>query len=335
MEQTAQRVDRLLRSLVGVDDLRPAFDANGALRTVHILRNDLVTDHQLTRNIVSGLHAALGIRVGSSAIRIYADGAVFLTAVAALPPATGVHGPADSHQAEPDTASSNGDVAHAAPAEGDRQGVRAAAMNGNGPAHHAPRHSNGNGVHPAAVARVSLAGQGNGAVNGRATGHNGHSHAAGNGAGHTSAPLSSAARSAETAQAVPGALRLEQLGMDRHGPMLRCRVVLGSGERTFSAIAEVPDAPSAEAELAARVTLDAVRASAVACATLEGVGLTQIAHETYVVIAIRAAGRDAPRACAARLKDSVARAAAEAVLSTVASMNQPNGAATGRRSRGI
>ena len=95
---------------------------------------------------------------------------------------------------------------------------------------------------------------------------------------------------------------------------LRCRVSVGVGSRTFSAIAEVRDAPTAEAELAARVTLDALRAGGLTTTRLEGVSLTTLADVVYVVAAVRSAASAAPRASAAPLVSNMASAAAAAVL---------------------
>lgn len=304
MEQTAQRVDRLVRSLVGVDDVRPAWDAAGRLRVLHVLRNGQVTDQQLIRNIVSGLQAGFAIRLESAAIRIYADAAVFATAVAALETAAA----ADVRVA---------DVAPPAP---------------NG----AAKEANGNGTHAASN---------NGARNGT-TGHapaamgfapavNGNGNARANGNGHVARPVAPAAVRPPGGDAGPAEgtslLRLERLTMERHGVMLRCRVMLALEEQKYSAIAEVPEGPGVEAELAARVTLDALRAGALTCAHLEGVGLTTIAARTYVVAAIRAAGAEHARASAAPMVESMARSAAEAVLQAVGPITAAHRTAAERR----
>jgi hypothetical protein len=114
-----------------------------------------------------------------------------------------------------------------------------------------------------------------------------------------------------------GSMTLERLDVERNGATLRCHIVLALGARRYSAIAEVPDGPAVEADLAATVTLDALRAGALTCARLEGVGFTTIGETTYIVAAIRAASSGAKRASAAPLIGSMARSAALAVLGAV------------------
>jgi hypothetical protein len=114
-----------------------------------------------------------------------------------------------------------------------------------------------------------------------------------------------------------GSMTLERLDVERNGATLRCHIVLALGARRYSAIAEVPDGPAVEADLAATVTLDALRAGALTSARLEGVGFTTIGETTYIVAGIRAASSGAKRASAAPLIGSMARSAALAVLGAV------------------
>src|SRR5688572_15901884 len=64
----AARVERLVSSLVGITDVRLAWTARGTLHAVHLVRHPDTQQHQLVRNVVSGLKAAFGIELPASAI---------------------------------------------------------------------------------------------------------------------------------------------------------------------------------------------------------------------------------------------------------------------------
>jgi hypothetical protein len=319
-EQTAERVERLLRSLIGVVDLRPAWDRSGRLGQVHILKDDQVQHHQLTRNVVSALQAGFGIRLDSLNVSIYAEAPLFAAAVAQIRSYPAVESkPRAGHGA------SNGGPAAAADA-GALSAViapTAAALPAEPVVHDvstAPQASatgavHGNGMDPRGAVMAALQAPSNG---------NGHArHANGNGdqAGASAKCATAAARQVEEAvcAAAPAAesMMLERLDVERHSGALRCHVVLSLGAHRYSAIAEVPDGPAVEAELAATVTLDALRAGALTCARLEGVGFTSIGDTTYLVAAIRETTGTTKRASAAPLVGSMARSAALAVLSAV------------------
>jgi hypothetical protein len=112
-------------------------------------------------------------------------------------------------------------------------------------------------------------------------------------------------------------LHLERIDVERRGTTLRCRTVLSLNGRTYAAIAETPDTPSAEAELAARVAVDALRAGGLTAAALEGVGFITIADVNYCVATVRESGSKAHRAGAAPLIDSMAASATAAVLTAL------------------
>lgn len=283
---TARRIERLLRSLVGVSDLRLHWTAE-SLRSVHILRDARVQPHQLIRNVVSGLQAGIGITI--------------------LPTQVHVHENAGTLEA-----------------------VVASAMNGNGNANGNGATAGGNPPHPAPQAD---------AVAARESGGNGGAPAVANGSAPvrvtavTAVERTRARAPARTPDAVLAAaellrerrekadvheaLQLERIDLERRGAMLRCRTVLGLNGRTYSAIAEVPDAPAAEAELAARVALDALRAGGLTEATLEGVGFITISDINYCVATVRSPGATAPRAGAAAMIDSMAASATAAVLTAL------------------
>ena len=104
-EKAAPRIDRLLRSLVGVMDLRLTWGPRGDLAGVHILRDDDVQEHQLVRNVVSGLRAGFGVELDPGQVHLHDDADAFgavADAKTAAPAAVqtdgnGNHAQADAH----------------------------------------------------------------------------------------------------------------------------------------------------------------------------------------------------------------------------------------------
>ncbi|CAN5628623.1 hypothetical protein BH23GEM9_BH23GEM9_05290 [soil metagenome] len=393
MKQTALRVDRLLRSLVGIVDLRPVWCAGGVLRHVHVLKSHDIRDEQLVRNVVSGLKAGLGLRLASTAVFVHGNAVAFLNSAPPQPAtsstvvlatatplgttsaATSSPDPAAPAAAGP--ASATAGAASCLPSvpatnhswPGVKQNGAAATANGNGAHRNGNGGSNGNG-------------HGSSHGNGHATARSGSAVGAGSFAGgierpaagatgpdiviHGVQPIPSqtlasaktppdagftvksqpadvgagqglrsaaqagsqrvvrerrggfvAARSSSDVGARSDMPQLELLEIERVGAMLRCRVTLVRGAHRFSAIAEAPHGPTVQAELAARVTLDALRAGAFTSARLEGVAHVSMGQTGYIVVAIRAPTAAVPSAGAAPLGDSAARAATTAVLNII------------------
>jgi hypothetical protein len=300
------------------------------LSSVHILRAAGTETHQLTRNIVSGLKAGFGIKLQPTQLHIHDDRVVF----DAIDVAADV-----LHATDADDATSA-----APPASPDR-----APVNGNG----SNGRSNGNGANGNGANGNGA--NGNGAKHGGANGgivHRGEASGSGKGSDRervdarlpasppmrrepASADVPVVARpSSASADIIAGAaallrernaaaridgLILERIDVERRNGTLRCRTVLALGDRKYSAIAEVPDSPSAEAELAARVAIDALRAGGLTNVMLEGVGFITIGRTNYCVATLREAGQAAPRASAAPLIDSMAASATAAVLAALGS----------------
>lgn len=301
LEQIPQRVDRLLRSLVGVVAVRAVWDG-GTLRKILILKDDQVADHQLIGNVVSGLKAGFGIQLDTSAIHVHDDVVDFGTAVELLGPVTADDSAPAGDGAAP---AAEADAAEAPVKEPAVPAATNGASTNGGPPHTngAPAPSNGFGADV-------RNGNGRGADTRRAEAR----------AGRLAPRVVPAVAKATNGHAsgTEPVLELERLEMERHGAMLRCRVVLALDGHTYSAIAEVPPhGPAAEAELAARVTLDAMRAGALTAARLDGIGFTQIGDTTYLVAAVRDPSSASPRASAAPLMESMARSATEAVLNVI------------------
>jgi hypothetical protein len=336
--ETLPRIDRLIRSLVGVTDLRLSGGGDRPL-TVHVLRDARVQDHQLIGNIVSGLRAGLGIALDPARVRLYD---AFDEATARLEPpvaAAAVPPAAPAGPAVPPSVS--GDVAADASASGTRTGGSAGNgangnghANGNGNGHaHGNGHANGNGAAGNGVGRSAPAdhvtnGDGGAALPAdpspeqaqradrvrrvRARGRTAQVRPLG-GPGEPAHDALAAALAGRVAGAE--GLQLHRVDVERHGGKVRCRVVLERGEERFAAVADALDGPTAEAELAARVALDALRAGGIGTASLDGVSFITIGDTNYVAAAVRHAGEAYPRASTAPLVDSTAWSSAVAVLS--------------------
>ena len=327
---TTQRIDRLLRSLVGVADVRILWRSQ-TLRAVHILRASGTQPHQLIRNIVSGLHAGFGIQILPTQLHVHEDVRVFdaldiaadvLTEPAegdgtATSPATGsLHeGNGNGSAIKPQ---SNGSARKAVP----NAAVAKPPSNGG----HGNGHSSGASPVNASPPAVPLKKQESAGASRPAAPPESRRETAARdiSARPSRAPADAVAAAAELVarrqndDAIQG-LRLERIDVERRGGTLRCRTVLALGDRLYSAIAEVPDSPSAEAELAARVAVDALRAGGITTAMLDGVGFITIGKTNYCVATVREPGSAHPRASAAPLIDSMAASATAAVLTALGS----------------
>jgi hypothetical protein len=273
---TEQNLDRVLSALVGVVDY--AVVRTGRRVTgLNILRDPAVEEHQLVRNVVSGLGAGCGLRLMRESVRVFVDRASF-------------------------------DAARAVPVEAVT--VPAVAAGGNG-------HSGCPEVRRVpALFRLSVPGPVRKVEREPLP-------------QREPVPASDRAEARPAAVALPpsGDLRPDRLELEHRGATIRCRVMLVLGARIYSAIAEVPASATAEAEVAARVTLDALRAGALVASQLDGVGITSIQGTTYVVAAVREPGGGVTRSGAAPIVDSMARAASAAVLSALGPITMEDQAA--------
>jgi hypothetical protein len=288
---TTRRIERLLRSLVGVTDLRLVWGQPRALRGVHILRDTRVQPHQLIRNVVSGLHAGFGIQVLPTQVHVHDDANVFEAIIVAAdvltPTATAADTAVAAPVAEPANGNGNG---HSKPGNG---GPKLPATPRRAPARAEVPVRREQVPEPPMVAKPSRAST------------------------DVIAAAAELVHQRETAAETHAGLVLERIDVERRSGTLRCRTVLSLAGRTYAAIAEVPDGPAAEAELAARVAVDALRAGGLTPATLEGVGFITIAGANYCVATVREPGKPASRAGAAALIDSMAASATAAVLAAL------------------
>lgn len=322
---TTQRIDRLLRSLVGVSDVRMLWRAH-TLRAVHILRDRNTQPHQLIRNIVSGLQAGFGVQLLPTHIHVHDDSAIFealdvISDVLSDDAIEGAEVPDDVQRTGQPVNGGHGKGNGVAKAVSPVKGV---APNGKGTK---PGSSNGAAANGNGAAKDVENGTGGRKASGAPAGARPHRDAAQAGTvviRPSSAPAEIVAAAADLiarrpAGEITDGLTLERIDVERRTGTLRCRTVLALGERRYSAIAEVPDSPSAEAELAARVAVDALRAGGLTTAMLDGVGFITIAKTNYCVATVREPGNATPRAGAAPLIDSMAASATAAVLTALGS----------------
>lgn len=272
-QHMAMRVDRLVRSLVGVVDVRCRWTSSGSISEIHLLKTGDVQTHQLVRNVVSGIRAAFGAEIDAARVHIHDDAAQL---------------PALEEMPQPAAAKSELPLPHV----------------GN------DQHESHNGNHkpkgpPSSEPPAATNGTGAARRNGRA-----HARSLD---GSSREPI--AVRPTESVIALPDApIVLDHIDVERHGAALRCRVALSVGGKSYTAVADTIDTPTAEAELAARVTLDALRAGGLSSAMLQGIGLITISDCAYVVATVRDNGNGIPRAGSVPLLDSMAWSAALAVL---------------------
>jgi hypothetical protein len=289
-----RNVDRLIRSLVGVIDYALVWGDSRCIERIDILKDSGVEEYQLVRNVVSGLGAGCGVRLHRPTVRVHTDAAEFAVIREAAATAAAEH---VAPEPMAGGALRSGVVSAEQPAL--RNGAPAGTDNGARAAvptvsvdriRRAPEP-----VEEPDVLRLPVPVR----------------------------PLIGSAPP-EPASSGPGVLTLNRIELEPRGATLRCRVILGLGDRIYSAIAEVPATPTAEAEVAARVTLDALRAGELAGARLEGVGFSTIAETTFVLASVRDIGGVMPRAGAVALQDSMAHAACNAVLAAVGPITTEN-----------
>lgn len=323
--QMERNVDRLLRSLVGVLDYAATWSENRRLRRLDILKDAAIEEHQLIRNVVSGLGAGCGIRLERSAVRVFACQKMFESLPQNDEPVAGTHGRGSAPRVQrpgvqghrSDTTAPPSAVRHVAEAHG-----------GNGNGHHPPavtrRAEDGPPSSPSAAAGTELPAPMVSRPAGAARPAFQVIDADATASAQSSREVrevreGSGARPVRVVRAPEGLgpIRLDQLELENRGVMLRCRVVLSAGEQVYSAIAEAPGGGTAEAELAASVTLDALRAGCLTTARMEGVGFTVINGRTYIVAALREPGSADVRAGSAPVQESVGRAAVSAMLAAV------------------
>ena len=315
--------EALLRSLVGIAAASVTAGPDGSLEKIDVVAEPGTGDRQLMRNVLSAIRARFGVALDPATISINPDRAdnplpgrpgsatsappaATAATLAPAPPVGRPSGPVSGH-ADTATTGMNGSAAsngeHPSGTSGNRvhSGAADPAARANGlvPAPDPGRHTNGHsGAGPNGYAASS-----NGA-------HAQHVY----GSTGTNGSIAS-----NGAHAPP--VRLEATELHRLDRALRCRVVVALGNERFVGIADALEDRPSEIDLAARVTIDALRAARTPRDPVhfEGAAFATVAGRQHVVVALRVwSGADFDSVAGAEpVNGSAAEAAARAVIRTV------------------
>jgi hypothetical protein len=323
---TFQSIERLVRSLVGVAGAAITVAPDGSIDSLTITPEPGSSERQVLQNVTSALLAGLGVDIPASRMRIGDAGAIIAATNGRHPAVKPDPGPA---------------ATQAAPARRDEQPVKQALP--------APRARTRTSKHlvaehvsaaePAAAEGEEPQRQDDGSVRDHAGQappitdaasrfrRQARSSALARPAGFSNVktiPLVGAAALAAVDESMPEVTlrpRLEQLELHCPGNQLRCHVLLAVGPERFLAIAESFDTPGAAIELAARVTLDALRAARIPTAPIQfaGAAIAEIGTRPHVVVSVQIWTGQAfePHAGAAAANHSFEEAAALAVLQAI------------------
>jgi hypothetical protein len=282
---TLKAAESLVRSLVGVAGVSLKADANGVLREIVIVPEPGTSDRRLGRDVISALKARFGVSLHPEAITI---------------------APPEAETDEQRAPRRDWPVSSIAP-----QGREAGALQ---------RQANRNGSKALATAiAAGLAGSGNAVAAPRGLSEPGSPGSAASPDPATAGSHPEATDTRPAAQA--GVPRLEQAEMEPIDRGLRCRITIALGDERFQGVAESAAGFIAEAELAARVTLDALRSARTPPEPLQlqGASVIDIAGRPHVVVSLSVwnGNEFEPLAGAEPIRDSIAEAAARAVLGSM------------------
>jgi hypothetical protein len=306
--------ETLLRSLVGVASASVTAAPDGSLQRIDVVAEPGTGERQLVRNVLSALRARFGVALDPASISINPDradnapsgrpgpspGAKPAPPAAPLAPAAQLGRPSGPVSGHADTAitGSNG----------------SAASNGD----HAS--GTGNGVHRnAADPAARTNGLAPALDSGRLAGLDRPGIGNANGA-HAHFPIGANGSNGSNG-AHANTVRLEATELLRLDRALRCRVVVALGNERFVGIADALEDRPSEIDLAARVTLDALRAARTPREPVhfEGAATATVAGRQLVVVALRIwSGTDFDAVAGAEpVSGSAAEAAARAVIRAV------------------
>lgn len=285
-----REAELLVRSLVGVAAVQVHVGPDGRFMLA-VTPDGTTSDRQLGRNVLSALKARFGLDLEPAMITI--------TAPPADTSRTHGHAGATSAPASP------------RPVSADRAGP--------GPS------TNGSGsVRPDAVGPRTY-GSTNGTNGAAANG----GHARNGNASHDEPPRATphtpgTSVASHALGERPGAFpraRFQSAEFQRTPDSHRCRVVIWNDNTRFIGIADAQGRTVADIELAARATLDALRAAAPTHGPVrfEGIGITDVAGQAHIVVSLSLwAGHDFETIAGADpIRASAAEAAARAVLGAV------------------
>ena len=309
------RAESLLRTIVGIADVRVVPHPAGGIAVVRVDCGDEASPGQVMRNIRSALLAGLGISISPECVDfVLPNELADTTQKATVQPARSVPAPGNT---TPLAAPVSGDAGHATP--------RALP-----PATATPRtdiapRRQETAIEPAAHFHTFAAQQ---TVVPRITNGETASDAALRRAvtATTAAPdedtertAGSVGRGVRDIVASAAALKLESVELRRQSGRLRCRVVVSLGADHFGAVADTSDPNAAEIHLTGRVTCDALRAGGFTEARFDGATIAEINGREHVVIAMSewSGGETMVLSGAAPLEDTPERAAAIAAIKAV------------------
>lgn len=360
----AKAAESLIRSLVGVADARVG-NGNGRIDNIRIVPRGNASPHQITRNVASAIMAHFGQSIDPATITVQAQMAETETygrdlqdqPVTAAPNDRPLNGHAaangsadhspngsDSHDpmTRPHDDVGNGQRADAirfhadapaalhlqappaAPAATAQPVSQPSTPSFAPPAQPARTVSNGHPQAQTAPARVSSTATAQPAASAPAR----VAPAAPAYTAPVSTPAATVAMTNGNGHHASPRVRLESVEISNVERGLRCRVALSLAGETYTGVGDGPDRPADLTDLAARVTIDALRAAR--CPRqpmqLEGTATTVVAGQSHVVTAVAIwNGTDFDRVSGAQpVAGSPAEAAALSVIRSVAERMQPN-----------
>ena len=358
----AKAAESLIRSLVGVADARVGND-NGRIDNIRIVPRGNASPHQITRNVASAIMAHFGQPIDPATITVQSQMAETEThgrdlldePVSTSPNGRTLNGHAASNgsadhspngsdlhdpMTRPHDDVGNGQRADAvrfhadAPAAPALQAPPAAPAATAQPASHSRTPSVPTLAQPARVvsnghpqpqpvpARLSSNAQPAASAPSRVA------LAAPAFAAPVSTPAATVAMSNGNGHHASSRVRLESIEISSVERGLRCRVALSHAGETYTGVGDGPDRPADLTDLAARVTIDALRAAR--CPRqpmqLEGTATTVVAGQSHVVTAVAVwNGTDFDRVSGAQpVTGSPAEAAVLSVIRSVTERMQPN-----------
>ena len=294
------RAESLLRTIVGISDVRVVPHPSGGIAVVRVDCGDEASPGQVLRNIRSALFAGLGISISPECVDfVMPDELTGKPSYAA--PATETASAGDAGRAIPRAA-----PAPAAAPSKEIAAVRPAAKMVPVPQHAiaamhvvAPRVSQGETASDAALRRAVTVSTAAPEMEERVAGNVG--------------------RAVRDIVASAAALKLESVELRRQSGRLRCRVVVSLGSDHFGAVADSSEMHGGEISLTGRVTCDALRAGGFTEARFDGATVAEINGREHVVIAMSewSGGETMVLSGAAPLEDTHERAAAIAAIKAV------------------
>jgi hypothetical protein len=302
------RAESLLRTIVGIADVRVVPHPAGGIAVVRVDCGDEASPGQVLRNIRSALLAGLGISISPECVDFVLPNELADTtvkpAVAPVPVAgntpvkkeavSGDAGRAPSLTLPPTSATPRTEIAVRPVTAAEHSAVHTFAAKKTVAPRIAPVETASDAALRQAVTATTTA-----PAEPRVAG--------------------SVGRGVRDIVASAAALKLESVELRRQSGRLRCRVVVSLGTDHFGAVADSSDPHAEEIHLTGRVTCDALRAGGFTEARFDGATIAEINGREHVVIAMSewSGGETMVLSGAAPLEETPERAAAIAAIKAV------------------